>query len=505
MRKGFLSSMCIMLAGAGWALGQTPPMPTAGPEHPAPAVTGSPGLDAFPIDQVIPAPPMMAPPGPPYMPMPPGPPPEGPPGAVKWLRTNAFGPRFTPFSARNAFGPHQTLPEELQDNVFCSTPPCDCCRDPRVWFSAEYIFLVLRNEPLPGPTTVFTPSTLMGFVPDFDPASTQIVKDELAGDGTFHNGGRFTAGASLTKQHILGIEASVFFTDHQGDGLGAGSDTVGNPLITPPIDNALLGQPGTFLQVADPDRLSGHVSEAFTTDFWGAEADLLFNPMGKGYQSLFLGGYRYLELRDTFTYNQSTNVLADNVAFFRGAAVPANSFFVISERYATKNQFHGGTFGLRLQSNLDRLFFNLSAKVGVGQNRQVIDVEGQTTFVPRTDPFLNPAGATPGVTTIGGVMATRSNIGRFINHEFSVVPEVGVNLGCHLTGNIHVFGGYNFLYWTKVLRPAGVVNTVGNPAQVPSSALFQPPPMPPFEPNTTAMRQSDFWAQGFNFGFAIDY
>jgi hypothetical protein len=501
MRTGILSTLCTLLAGASGALGQLPP---AAPPEQAGVLPGSSIAPSVPpVDPYIPAPPLLAPPGPPYMPYPPAAPPEGPSGPLKWLRTNAFGPRFTPFSARNAFGPHQTLPEELQDNIFCSTPPCDQCPDSRIWFAAEYLFLVLRNEPLPGPTTVYTPSPIMGFVPPFDPASTQIVMDTLAGDGTFHNGGRFTAGMWLTRKRVFGVEGNFFVMDQQGDGLGTGGDTQGNPLITGPNYNALLGNPGTFLLVSDPRGLSGRVSEAYTTEFWGAEGNILFNPIGKGYGSTFLGGYRYLQLNDTFSYSQSTKVLADDVAFFRGAAVPANSQLLIDDQFETKNQFHGGHFGVRVQTNIERLFFSVDAKLGLGQNRQTVDIRGATTFLPLASPILNPAGAAVGEAAVGGLMATRSNIGRFTNTEFSVVPEIGVTLGCHITHNIHVFGGYNFLYWSKVLRPAGVINTAPDPSQVPTSVLFQPPGG--LELDTRFMRQTDFWAQGVNFGLVIDF
>ena len=55
-----------------------------------------------------------------------------------------------------------------------------------------------------------------------------------------------------------------------------------------------------------------------------------------------------------------------------------------------------------------------------------------------------------------------TNSGSFTRNEFSVVPEIGINLGYNVTQNLRLFAGYNFLYWTNVLRVADQVDTTLN-------------------------------------------
>ena len=47
---------------------------------------------------------------------------------------------------------------------------------------------------------------------------------------------------------------------------------------------------------------------------------------------------------------------------------------------------------------------------------------------------------------VGGLLAQPTNIGRFTDDKFAVVPELGVTLGYQVTDNIQVFGKINNLF-----------------------------------------------------------
>ena len=84
------------------------------------------------------------------------------------------------------------------------------------------------------------------------------------------------------------------------------------------------------------------------------------------------------------------------------------------------------------------------------------------------------------------------------SHEWrDVVPEVGINLGYQFTNHIRGFIGYNFLYWSNVVRPGNQIDQAVNPNLIPPS-IPGGPSRPTFD-----FHGSDFWAQGINFGLDI--
>jgi len=132
------------------------------------------------------------------------------------------------------------------------------------------------------------------------------------------------------------------------------------------------------------------------------------------------------------------------------------------------------------------------AKIAFGTTYRTEDIHGTTQFndlVPQT----------------GGLLAQPSNIGQFHDSVFSVVPEVGINLGYAITPRLRVFTGYTFLYWTHVVRPGEQVDLRVNSSQFPQFAVPPPTnlgngtligqPLP-----AQSFHSSDFWAQGINFG-----
>lgn len=104
----------------------------------------------------------------------------------------------------------------------------------------------------------------------------------------------------------------------------------------------------------------------------------------------------------------------------------------------------------------------------------------------------------------GGLLAVPSNIGRHTRDQFSVVPEVGVKLGYQFTDHLRVFVGYNFLYWTNVVRPGDQIDPVLNVAQIPNFTIGNQAASQTVRP-IVPFRNSDFWAQGINAGLEFHY
>ena len=123
--------------------------------------------------------------------------------------------------------------------------------------------------------------------------------------------------------------------------------------------------------------------------------------------------------------------------------------------FHTRNNFIGVNVGLLIQYSRGRWDADAALKCGLGENYY------QTTILGRS--------------SLGGATLFTSpvNIGYFENSVFSVVPEVNLGLGCHLTERLAVRAGYNFLAFTNVQRPASQVSqTTGGVVYSPARETF---------------------------------
>ena len=126
---------------------------------------------------------------------------------------------------------------------------------------------------------------------------------------------------------------------------------------------------------------------------------------------------------------------------------------------------------------------------------------------PAADVLPNPApNLTPAVTTVtsgrtaGGLFAQPTNIGHYTRDVFAVVPEGNVQLGYQLTDRLRATVGYTFFYMSDVVRPGDQIDRTINPALLALPPAAGGPARPAFQ-----VRQSDFWAQGIDFGLEFLY
>src|SRR5205085_1409984 len=97
-------------------------------------------------------------------------------------------------------------------------------------------------------------------------------------------------------------------------------------------------------------------------------------------------------------------------------------------------------------------------KLGLGGTNQLVHIDGGT--------LINVPGQ--GASSFnGGLLTQGSNIGRFSRDVFTVVPEVGVTVGYQFNEHWRTFIGYNFIYWSDVVRSGDQVDRVVNRAQLP--------------------------------------
>jgi hypothetical protein len=397
-------------------------------------------------------------------------------------------------------GPEQSTSSAVMSQqtepASCLLPAQVCCtnacgQDNRWWVEAEYLLWWTKDGPLPVPLVASGPPESFGTL---GMGGVAVFGGRPLDYGAT-SGGRLAVGAWLDDQHTLGIEFGGFVLEQRAVGFSARSDATGSPVITRPLINALDGTE-TVQFVAFPDAFAGGIAVTSESKLWGADVNVLTTVARRsGLEASLLAGFRYLDLSESLTVLQSSQVLEDGVFGFNGQTVLAPNSVGMFDAFRTHNHFYGGQLGARAACCWERFSADVTAKVALGWTEEVVNIAGSSTLLP--------AGGTP-QTTSGGVLALASNSGRRTHDEFAVVPEVGVQIGYRIIDSLTAYVGYNFLYWSDVVRPGDQIDRRINPTQLPTSLQFTQPPTAPALP-AALFQRSDYWAQGITFGVVFAY
>jgi hypothetical protein len=382
---------------------------------------------------------------------------------------------------------------EATDLPACGDPTCDSCDIGSVWVDdschqplgdcywvrGEYLLWWMNSGDAPPLVT----TSLAGTDPDVagvlgQPGTTVILGDSGVGTGV-HLGGRFTLGLWLSRCHIQAIEANYTAV---GGGTARFSATSGEiSILARPFFDTETGLQEAML-VAHPDVLTGSIAVAAETELQSAEVlwrRLVFTDCLSRLD--FLAGYRFGRLDESLRIRQFSEW---TVA--QGQILPGTTKELF-DRFDTENHFHGGQLGLAYQRRVGGCWsLDLLLKVGLGNTRSRVHIEGATQNIV-------PGGGSADF--VGGLLAQETNIGRYQQDEFAVMPELSVSFACDLTCQLRLLFGYDLLYWSKVARPADQIDF----------GLSQLPPEPPTGQQRPAFQftSTEFWAQGLQFG--LDY
>jgi hypothetical protein len=374
------------------------------------------------------------------------------------------------------------------DSNTCAVDGCDVCGctfGNRFYISGDYLLWWIKGSNTP-------PLVTRGSAGDPVPGALGLPGTTvLFGGGSVENnpfsGGRLSAGYWFGDQHLLGFDFGGFFLGQQGTNFSATS--LGNPILARPIVDATTGLESAEL-VAGPNVLAGTVSVTTRSQMWGYEANLRSN-LGAGqfcgidYYVDGILGFRALGLDESLNVNENLLIVGGtaNTAPFAGET------FNFQDRFATENRFYGGQVGFLSEFRWNRWVLDLNTKVAVGPTQEMVQINGASS--------ASFHGATTNFN--GGLLALPSNIGQHTRDKISWAPELGLNLGYQCTDHIRLIVGYNFLYWSSVVRPGNQIDRSVNPNNVDSNTIASPA-RPQFGFNST-----DFWAQGVNFGLEFRY
>ncbi len=393
-----------------------------------------------------------------------------------------------PIDAHPGVYPSYALPSYSLADQFA-----DAGRAPRFLVSAEYLLWWTKGFSTPPLVTTSSPAT-GGILP----GATVLLGGHDLSD-TFRQGARFGTVWWMDDCASWGFDSRYFFTGTKRESFAANSNQFPN-LFRPFFGANTLPPflPGEFAErvtgvnaVTGVVETVGGVRADSRSRFWGGDTNYRDNiccwsDCTGGFRADLLAGFRYLNLKEDLTITEAFQRVTPDPLFNE----PAGTQVTIRDRFATENDFYGGQLGTVLQYRYNRLTLDLRGTVALGTTHQRLTIEGgQSRLIPGSAPLLLQ----------GGLLALNSNIGTRDRDVFSVVPEVGLNVGYQVTDHWRAYVGYNFLYWSNVIRPGDQIDRVIDVTRVPR---FAPPTVPPLAVPRPAVlfKESDFWAQGVNLG-----
>jgi Putative beta barrel porin-7 (BBP7) len=382
-------------------------------------------------------------------------------------------------------------PDTCQDGGSCdiSSASEPCCDDDHCagWFGAEWLRWRLDGGRLP-PLVTEGPSTApLSTVARLHDPDTNVLTDKTVNDD-WRNGFRFYSGFWLDGCHTVGIGCDYFDVGNDNYHALMGSDPTHD--MGRPFFNTQSGQEDVEF-VSMPNELDGTVRVNSNDGLQGAGL-LLSNRIwqycdsycpGHGAQLILLSGYRFYQYDSNLSVTENITVPPTTMSLL----VPGTTFFV-QDRLRSENEFHGGEIGLQGVGKHRWWWLDGMAKVAFGEQYRTVTVNGQT--------IINVPGDTTADYTGGLLTSEATNIGRYRDSNFVLIPEFRLGGGMRVTRCCSIRAGYDVILWAGVAR-AG--------SQLPPGLGVDPRNLPPVvagggaDPEFLGIRGSQLAAQGFDF------
>jgi hypothetical protein len=366
----------------------------------------------------------------------------------------------------------------------------------RFYAQSEYLLWWTRGMHLPPLVLTDSPNTPLATRGILGNGTTQILYGNSDTSTGPTSGGRFTLGYALDPCGLCTLEGSFFFLGRNNTNANFNSNqfpVLGRPFID--LNDGIVNrelttspnQPGAVFAA------TGAINVATTSNLLGAEANvksLLW--CGCNFEINGLVGFRFLDLSESVRINETS---LQQIAFADTPfSIRPGDTTSVFDNFGTHNRFYGGQVGASGEWFFGRWSVEGSVKLAIGVTQQIVNVDGGQRDVSLDGRVQ---------TAVGGLYAVSSNIGSHAQNQFGFVPELGLKLNYQLTEHISVFAGYDFLYWSSVVRPGDQIDQVLDLNRVPNSGGPYPPanqvrPVVPFQ-------VSSYWAQGVNAGVLIRY
>lgn len=372
-----------------------------------------------------------------------------------------------------------------------------CCDPNMAHFYArgEYLLWWVNGYRVPPLVTTSSNPNDFGIL---NPGSTtRVLFGNDSQDRDAFSGARLTLGYWLDCEHA--VEVSGFFLERDDESTlirGAQFPVLARPFID-------LNNNRPFSELTNfPGLTSGDVAISSPFSLWGAEINYRCNQCcwyentcegERSYRVDLLAGFRYLDMDERLTIQES-GVTSDSALLAENLR---NQQFTVTDTFGTRNQFYGGQVGVDAEYRVGKVSFNARGKLALGATHQRIQIDGAQRFVSLDDSQVR--------NFRGGLLALDgANIGTFTRDRFAFVPEVTLTVGYQVSDHCRFFGGYNFLYWSSVVRPGEQIDLGLDVTKIPNFGQAGAPPLASNRP-LVPFKTTDFWAQGVTLGFEFRY
>jgi hypothetical protein len=382
--------------------------------------------------------------------------------------------------------PAPVLPAQPTTAVNC----CPSCAEENRWtVEADYLLWWLKAAPTPPLLT--TSTNPADFAAIGNPTTTILFGGK---DTDFSQDSGLRMFATYRLNENWGLQVGGFLMEEQARSVSIRSDINGNPTIGIPFLSAFdNSEQANIIAAPGPPPSVGSATARIDNRLWGLEANASAQLVdNETWRLNALGGFRFVSLREEIRLDTESG-LVQQPGLFVGNVVNPNTIFTSFDEFATRNSFYGAQLGADTEWRLGMFFVDAFANVGLGVTHERSSVKGGTTALDDVGNVL---------TAPGGTLALTTNSVKTTSDRFTVLPEVGVNIGVHLNQHVTLSGGYSFLYWSDVVRPGDQVDRRVNPNFIPTqdNGTHLGPALP-----ATQFNHTDFWAQGLNLSLMLGW
>jgi len=340
------------------------------------------------------------------------------------------------------------------------------------WFvRTEYLAVWPTGNPLPPLVTTCPDTTPQADAGVLGEPTTDVLFGDAYAEDNGQQGGRLTFGYWLDDAHTRAVEAQLWAVSITQDMLNVASP--GDPILAVPFFNAENHLEDALL-IAFPSLIGGIQADA-RSETYSVDVLARYNWLrGPGGYVDFCYGYRFFRLRESLTLRESIASLVE-----------------VSDDFDTENDFHGADLGAVLGLRRGPWLLDVTTKVALGDMRETLRIDGSTTV----------AGFAP---LAGGWLAAPSNIGRYTDHEFAAIPELGLRLAFVAFDVVQLSVGYNLTCVSSVLRTGDQIDRTVSPSQLASLPLARGggSPSGTLRPQPQ-LDDSALWMHGITFGVEL--
>ncbi len=366
-------------------------------------------------------------------------------------------------------------------------PTTSCIKD-RFWVEVDYLLMRTDGMDVPALVTTSPNGTSAGDAGVLGREGTKI----LYGNGELNegsaNGARLRSGMWF-RQGRWAIEGEFFRLRNSTETFSSSND--GTSILARPYFDIVSGDQASEV-IAFPGTVAGGVQVSSSSElrsglinFRRSLIPLSMLGTGDGCDPPdrvdWIVGYRVVELKDDLTIGERRDSISS----------PSSLEISRSDSFTTKNQFNGLQLGVVYLAHFRRASLESMIRVALGNNQQSASIRGGST--------INDSGTTNNFT--GGLLAQRTNIGDYQRDEFTMIPELGLNLGFRVTRCLHANIGYSLIYFPNVWRAGDQIDTDVNPGLIPPESVTL---VGSARPQFRAV-EDDYWAHGLNFGATLKF